>query len=110
MYFWPVVSLEPGIRLGSSYENSEEGEPRQLTSGASEASQFSPRNPDEILFLRDYGELVAVLTLSTGRVWELPGYHEGSFLLDYPSFSPDWERVYFSASRKRGDIDVLEGD
>jgi hypothetical protein len=109
MYFWPVVSLEPGVRLGLSYENSEEGEPRQLTSGASEASQFSPRNPDEILFLRGHREL-AILTLSTGRVRELPGYHEGSFLLDYPSFSPGWERVYFLASRKRGDIDVLEGD
>ena len=35
---------------------------------------------------------------------------EGTFLLDYPSFSPDGKRIFFSVSRKTGDLYVLEGD
>ena len=69
---------------------------------------WSPRDSDEILFLRDHKRL-AVLSIGTGRVRFLPGYSEGSFMLDYPSWSPDGRRVYFSVFRKSGDIYVLEG-
>ncbi len=88
----------------------EGGEPRQITRGESEDShpQWSSRNRDEILFLRDHKTLCLV-SVSTGKVRELPSYREGSFMLDYPSWSPDGGRVYFSVSRKTGDVYVLEG-
>jgi Tol biopolymer transport system component/predicted Ser/Thr protein kinase len=85
------------------------GAPRQLTSDSEDSHpSWSPRNPDEVLFLRDHKRL-AILSVSTGRVRFLPGYSEGNFMLDYPSWSPDGKRVYFSVLRKSGDIYVLEG-
>jgi eukaryotic-like serine/threonine-protein kinase len=69
---------------------------------------WSPTNSDEILFLRDHKRL-AVVSVSTGRVKFLPGYSEGSYILDYPSWSRDGKKVYFSVARKSGDIYVLEG-
>ncbi|HKF43457.1 MAG TPA: hypothetical protein VKG01_10185, partial [Thermoanaerobaculia bacterium] len=85
------------------------GAPRQLTSDSEDSHpDWSPKNPDEILFLRDHKRL-AILSVSTGRVRFLPGYSEGNFMLDYPSWSPDGKRVYFSVFRKSGDIYVLEG-
>jgi Tol biopolymer transport system component len=88
---------------------SEGGTPRQLTRDEEDSHPaWSPRNPDEILFLRDHKRL-AVVSVSTGKVRYLPGYSEGSYILDYPSWSADGKRIYFSVSRKSGDIYVLEG-
>ncbi len=88
---------------------SDGGPPRQLTRNEEDSHPaWSPRNPDEILFLRDHKRL-AILSVSTGKVRFLPGYSEGSYILDYPSWSPDGKRVYFSVARKSGDIYVLEG-
>ncbi len=85
------------------------GEPRPLTRDSEDSHlAWSPTNPDEILFLRDHKRL-AVVSVSTGRVRFLPSYSEGSYVLDYPSWSRDGRRVYFSVSRKTGDIYVLEG-
>jgi Tol biopolymer transport system component len=87
---------------------SEGGTPRQLTADLEDSHPaWSPRNPDEILFTRDHKRL-AILSVSTGKVRLLPGYSEGSYVLDYPSWSPDGERIYFSISRKTGDIYLLE--
>jgi serine/threonine protein kinase len=55
------------------------------------------------------GREAAVVTVSTGRVTFLPGYSEGSYILDYPSWSRDGKKVYFSVARKSGDVYVLEG-
>ncbi len=85
------------------------GEARPLTKDLEDSHPtWSPRNPDEILFLRDHKRL-AIVSVSTGKVRFLPGYSEGSYVLDYPSWSRDGKRIYFSASRKTGDIYVLEG-
>ncbi|MGH9369050.1 MAG: protein kinase domain-containing protein [Thermoanaerobaculia bacterium] len=85
------------------------GAPTQLTKDSEDSHpDWSPRNPDEILFLRDHKRL-AVLSVSSGKVRFLPGYSEGSYILDYPSWSPDGTRVYFSVMRKSGDLYVLEG-
>ena len=88
---------------------SDGGTPRQLTADLEDSHPaWSPRNPDEILFTRDHKRL-AVLSVSTGKVRLLPGNPEGSYVLDYPSWSPDGEKIYFSISRKTGDIYLLEG-
>ncbi len=87
----------------------EGGEPRPLTKDLEDSHPaWSPTNPDEILFLRDHKRL-AVVSVSTGKVKFLPSYSEGSYILDYPSWSRDGKRVYFSVSRKTGDIYILEG-
>jgi Tol biopolymer transport system component len=94
------------------------GESRQLTTGESEEShpEWSRRDPDRILFLRDHSRLF-VLSVSTGRETPIDlsratgsPLPSGSVVLDYPSWSPDASRIYFDVTRKTGDIYVLGGD
>jgi Tol biopolymer transport system component len=68
----------------------------------------SPTDPDTVLFLRDHKHL-ALLSVSSGKVRFLPGTPEGSCVLDYPSWSPDGKKVYYSVTRKTGDIFLAEG-
>lgn len=85
------------------------GEPRQLTRGDSEESHptFSPHNPDEILFLRDHRE-ICLIAVSTGKITTVPAELTGRVLLDYPYWSPDGRRIYFSVTRRTGDVYLLE--
>jgi TolB protein len=69
---------------------------------------WSPTDPDTILFLRDHKRL-ATISVSTGKVTLLPWTFDGSYVLDYPSWSPDGKKAYFSVSHKTGDIYALEG-
>ena len=83
--------------------------PRRLSNGTFEDShpRWSSVNPDEILFLRDHRKL-CVISVSTGRVRELPFLQDGTFFLDYPSWSRDGKRVFFSIHKKSGNIYVIE--
>ncbi|MBK9062956.1 MAG: serine/threonine-protein kinase [Acidobacteria bacterium] len=83
--------------------------PRRLTDGAFEDShaRWSPANPDEILFLRDHRR-ICVISVATGRVRELPVKQDGTFFLDYPSFTRDGKKVFFSIHKKAGNIYVIE--
>jgi len=88
---------------------SEGGEPKQLTKDLEDSHPgWSPTDPDSILFLRDHKH-VAILSASTGKVRFLPLDLDGSYILDYPSWSPDGKKVYLSVTRKSGDIYLLEG-
>jgi Tol biopolymer transport system component len=88
---------------------SDGGTPRALTKDLEDSHPFwSPKDPDSVLFLRNHKRL-ATLSVSTGKVTLLPWNPEGSYVLDYPTFSPDGKKVYFSVARKTGDIYQLEG-
>jgi Tol biopolymer transport system component len=87
---------------------SEGGEAKPLTKDLEDSHPaWSPTDPDSILFLRDH-KRVGIVSVSTGEVRFLPGTPEGSYVLDYPSWSHDGKRVYYSVSRKTGDIYLLE--
>ena len=86
------------------------GEVRQLTPGTRhEVSHpdWSPIDPDQILFLRNHSVL-CLLIVSTGEVTQIMDYMPGSVTLNYPTWSFDGKKAYFSVSRKTGDIYLLE--
>ncbi|MEE9167429.1 MAG: protein kinase [Candidatus Neomarinimicrobiota bacterium] len=88
---------------------SEGGTPNQITSGESEDShpRWSPANGDQILFVRDHKNLCLV-SVSTGKVKQITNFVEANLILDYPSWSFDGKTIYFSLTRKVGDVYVLE--
>jgi Tol biopolymer transport system component len=83
--------------------------PKRLTNGEFEAShpRWSSANADEILFLRDHHRL-CVVSVSTGRIRELPFQMDGTYFLDYASWARDGKRVFFSIHKKAGNIYVIE--
>ena len=83
--------------------------PKRLTNGEFEAShgRWSPVNPDEILFLRDHRQL-CIISVSTGRIRELPFQMDGTYFLDYASWAHDGRRIFFSIHKKSGNIYVIE--
>jgi TolB protein len=89
---------------------SEGGEPRQVTAGDGEKShpKWSPVDADEVLFLLDHKN-ACVVSAGTGRVRQITHFVEANVTMDYPSWSPDGARVYFSLSKKTGDVHVLDG-
>ncbi len=85
------------------------GEAKPLTKDLEDSHPvWSPTDPDAIVFLRDHKH-IAVVSASTGQVRMLPFRPEGSYLFDYPSWSPDGKRIYVTVYRKAGDIYLLEG-
>src|SRR5262245_645942 len=88
---------------------SEGGTARALTKDLEDSHPFwSPKDPDTILFVRHHKRL-ATVSVSTGKVTILPWTPEGSYVLDFPSWSPDGKKIYVSVGRKTGDIYQLEG-
>ena len=87
------------------------GEPSKL-SRADELElshpQWSPVDPDAILVIVDH-ENVGRLSVATGDVELLTDFNESTVVVDYASWSPDGEKVFFSLSRKVGDVYLLEG-
>jgi len=86
------------------------GEARRLTSAVHEHShpQWSPIDPDLILLVVDH-ENLATVSVSTGEVTPLTTFDESTVRVDYPSWSSDGSKIYFSLVRRVGDIYMLEG-
>ena len=84
------------------------GKARPLTKGASEDShpQWSPSDPDRIVFVRNHENLMSV-SVSTGNVEPVTHFSEPNLILDYPGWSSDGSRIDFSVARKRGDLSML---
>ncbi len=87
----------------------EGGTPHQLTHGESEYShpEWSPKNADAIVCLRDHRN-VCLITPSTGVITDLTNFVESNISLDYPSWSFDGKKIYFSLWKKVGDLYTLE--
>lgn len=86
------------------------GTPSVVLAGESEYSHpmWSPRDHDALLCLKDHKDILE-LSISSGRVKDLYRFTQSAVnLIDYPTWSPDGEHVYFSLFRKTGDIYILE--
>jgi Tol biopolymer transport system component len=51
---------------------------------------------------------ICTVSVSTGEIKQLTHNVESDLILDYPSWSPDGKKAYYSISRKTGDIYTLE--
>jgi Tol biopolymer transport system component len=69
--------------------------------------QWSPVDPDAILVVV-YHENVGVVSLATGEVTLVTSFDSSTIVVDYASWSPDGTRVFFSLSRRTGDVFLLE--
>ena len=87
----------------------EGGEARAISKGTQELShpQWSAKHPDRILVVVDHKNL-ATLSVSTGEITPVTRFDDSTRYVDYPSWSPDGTRVYFSMTRKVGDLFLLE--
>jgi Tol biopolymer transport system component len=85
------------------------GEARRVSTGTAELShpQWSPRDDDRILVVVDHDNL-AVLSVGKGTLEPLTHFDESTRGLDYPSWSPDGTKVYFSMTLRVGDIFLVE--
>jgi len=85
------------------------GIPRQITYGTEEHShpQWSPVDKDLILFVLNHKNICTV-SASSGKIKQLTYNVESDLIMDYPSWSPDGKKVYYSISRKTGDVYTLE--
>ena len=87
----------------------EGGEARPITRDDIEYShpQWSPVDPDRILVVIEH-ENLGLVSVSTGEVELITEFDQSTTLVDYPSWSADGKRVYFSLYRKVGDLYLLE--
>jgi Tol biopolymer transport system component len=86
------------------------GEPRELSPGNTRElshPQWSARDPDRILVVVDHKNL-ALLSVATGAVTPLTRYDDSTRYLDYPSWSNDGTKVFFSMTRTIGDLYLLD--
>ena len=85
------------------------GDAAPLSKATQELShpQWSPRDPDRILVVVDHKNL-ATLSVATGALTPLTHFDDSTRYVDYPSWAPDGSKVYFSMTRKVGDLFLLE--
>ena len=85
------------------------GDAAPLSKASQELShpQWSPKDPDRILVVVDHKNL-ATLSVATGSLTPLTHFDDSTSYVDYPSWSPDGSKVYFSITLKVGDLFLLE--
>jgi eukaryotic-like serine/threonine-protein kinase len=85
------------------------GEPRRITRGTLELShpQTTPARPGEILVVVDH-ENLALVSERTGELTFVTHLDDSTLVVDYPSWGPDGKKVYFSISRRIGDLYLIE--
>lgn len=86
------------------------GIPKKILAGEAEYShpQCSPLDKDAIMCLEDHKKIVLV-SVATGKITRLKEFTEsGINLIDYPTWSSDGKKIYFSLFKKTGDVYTLE--
>jgi len=85
------------------------GEPRMVAGGNVHYShpKWHPTDADRILFVIDHQDL-GVVRVSSGEVDRITDLSSSTSLMDYPSWSPDGNKIFFSFTRKRGDLYLIE--
>jgi Tol biopolymer transport system component/serine/threonine protein kinase len=85
------------------------GEPRMVAGGEAHYShpKWHPADPDRIMFVIDHQDL-GMVRVSTGEVERITDLASSTSLVDYPSWSPDGRKIFFSFARKRGDLYLIE--
>ncbi len=83
--------------------------PRQLTRGANECShpRYRPGDPGSIVVLENHKNIL-LRSLATGATRRLTDFQESNLVIDYPSWSPDGTKIYFTMLRNVGDVFLLE--
>lgn len=86
-----------------------ETKPVQVTRGAEEIShpRFHPRDPDVLVLLENHKN-VLLHSLATGETRRLTNYTDSNLTVDYPAWSPDGTRIYFTIAKNVGDIFLLD--
>ena len=87
----------------------EGGEAKALSNSPLELShpEWCPTRPDEVLVVVEHKNL-AVVSAATGAVTPLTHYEDSTRYVDYPSWSPDGRKIYFSMTLRVGDLYLLE--
>jgi Tol biopolymer transport system component/predicted Ser/Thr protein kinase len=86
------------------------GDPKVILAGEDEYSHpaWSPRERDVAMCLRNHKDIVQ-FDVNTGKVVELYKFKDaGINLIDYPTWSPDGQKIYFSLFKKTGDIYIMD--
>jgi Tol biopolymer transport system component/tRNA A-37 threonylcarbamoyl transferase component Bud32 len=86
------------------------GEARRVTGGDAEYShpQWCPTDPDRILVVVDH-KYLALVSVRSGEVRRISELASATVVVDYPAWSFDGRRVYFSLARRTGDVFLVEG-
>ena len=69
--------------------------------------EWCPTDPDKVLVVVDHKNL-ATVSAATGVVTPVTHYDDSTVYVDYPSWSFDGRKIYFSMSRRIGDLYLLE--
>ncbi len=85
------------------------GEPRMVAGGAVHFShpQWHPTDPDRIAFVIDHKDL-GLVRVGSGEVERLTDLASSTSQVDYPSWSADGTKIYFSYAEKSGDLYMIE--
>lgn len=83
--------------------------PRQVTRGASESShpRLRPGDPETVVYLENHKHIV-LLSLETGETTRLREFTDSNLVIDYPTWSPDGTKIYFTMAKNVGDVFLLE--
>ncbi len=86
------------------------GASRRITSGENESShpRFRPDDPDKIVYLENHKNVILRSLRVAGETRPLTNFTESNLVVDYPSWSPDGTKIYFTVARNVGDVFLLE--
>lgn len=85
------------------------GPQKRITSGENESShpRFRPNAPDWIVYLENHKNVI-LRSLTTGETKRLTNFNDANLIVDFPAWSPDGTKIYFTIARSVGDVFLLE--